>query len=150
MKKCIILTALFALLFSISGCGKKEIIEISGLSNVIAQNVSFSEQLTQIDISNLEKRYALNSKDYDEIVAFVGTASTCDEYVVVTTKKPEEVAEKFNSYIEKKRSEYKVYRPHEVYKLDLAIVEVHNKTVTMIVTADSENALEVYKEYLKK
>lgn len=148
MKKCKALIALLVLL--VCGCGKKEMIEISELSSTLAESVSFSEQLTEIDASNIEKRYALNSKDYTEITAFVGTLSTCDEYVIVKTENPEAITEKFNKYIEKKREEYKVYRPDEVYKLDSAVIETHNKSVVMIITADSENAIDVYKKYLKK
>lgn len=148
MKKCKALIALLVLL--VCGCGKKEMIEISELSSTLAESVSFSEQLTEIDASNIERRYALNSKDYTEITAFVGTLSTCDEYVIVKTENPEAITEKFNKYIEKKREEYKVYRPDEVHKLDSAVIETHNKSVVMIITADSENAIDVYKKYLKK
>ena len=148
MKKCKVLIALLALL--VCGCGKKEMIEMSELSSTLAESVSFSEQLTEIDASNIEKRYALNSKDYTEITAFVGTLSTCDEYVIVKTENPDAMTEKFNKYLEKKRKEYKRYRPDEVYKLDSAVIETHNKSVVMIITADSENALDVYKKYLKK
>lgn len=148
MKKCKVLIALLVLL--VCGCGKKEMIEISELSSTLAESVSFSEQLTEIDASNIEKRYALNSKDYTEITAFVGTLSTCDEYVIVKTENPDAMTEKFNKYLEKKRKEYKLYRPDEVYKLDSAVIETHNKSVVMIITADSENALDVYKKYLKK
>lgn len=150
MKKYNVLIALTAMLLLMCGCGKKETIDISELSGALAESVSFSEQLTQIDVSNIEKRYALNSKDYTEVAAFVGTLSTCDEYVIVKTENPEAMTEKFNKYIEKKREEYKVYRPDEVYKLDSAVIETHNKTVVMIITADSENAIDAYKEYLKK
>ena len=148
MKKCKALIALLVLL--VCGCGKKEMIEISELSSTLAESVSFSEQLTEIDASNIEKRYALNSKGYTEITAFVGTLSTCDEYVIVKTENPDAMTEKFNKYLEKKRKEYKLYRPDEVYKLDSAVIETHNKSVVMIITADSENALDVYKKYLKK
>ena len=148
MKKCKALIALLVLL--VCGCGKKEMIEMSELSSTLAESVSFSEQLTEIDASNIEKRYALNSKDYTEITAFVGTLSTCDEYVIVKTENPDAMTEKFNKYLEKKRKEYKRYRPDEVYKLDSAVIETHNKSVVMIITADSENALDVYKKYLKK
>ena len=149
MKKYKVLITLVMLLL-VCGCGKKETVEISELSSMLAESVSFSEQLTEIDISNIEKRYALNSKDYTEITAFVGTLSTCDEYVIIKTETPDEMTEKLNKYIEKKREEYKLYRPDEVYKLDSAVIETHNKSVVMIITADSENALNVYKEYLKK
>ena len=137
-------------LLMIMGCGKKEEIVIDDLSSAISANVVFSEQLTQIDTKNIERRYSLNAKDYNEIKSFVGTVSVCDEYVIVKTDAPQTMADKFNEYIKDKRDIYEAYRPNEVHKLDSAVIETYNNAVVMIVTADSENALNVYKEYLKK
>ena len=71
------------------------------------------------------------------------------ENIFVLEAVTEFLTERIND-IEKKREEYKVYRPDEVYKLDSAVIETHNKSVVMIITADSENAIDVYKKYLKK
>ncbi|MBQ3124616.1 MAG: DUF4358 domain-containing protein [Clostridia bacterium] len=150
MKKYFRIIPVIALLIILAGCGKIEEIVISELGDVLGTSVAFSEQLTQIDTANIEKRYLLNSKDYSEITAFVGTAAVCDEYVIVKTDATEAMAEKLGRYIEEKRKTYKKYRPDEVGKLDNAIIETYENAVVMIVTADSENALDVYKEYLKK
>ena len=146
MKIFTVLTTLFLLV----SCGKKSEIINAELSREITDNVEFSEQLTQIDTINAQKRYMLSSKDYSEITAFVGTASVCDEFVIVKTTDTEGIAEDLRSYIDSKKEIYKTYRPNEVYKLDNAIIEQYEDAVVMIITADSDDAIRVYEEYLKK
>ena len=146
MKIFAVITA-FVLLAS---CGKKSEIINAELSQAIKDNVEFSEQLTQIDTINAQKRYMLSSKDYSEITAFVGTASVCDEFVIVKTSNTEGIIEDLRSYIDSKKESYKTYRPNEAYKLDNAIIEQYEDAVVMIITADSDNAIRVYEEYLKK
>ena len=146
MKIFTVLTALFLLV----SCGKKSEIINAELSREITDNVEFSEQLTQIDTINAQKRYMLSSKDYSEITAFVGTASVCDEFVIVKTSNTEGIIEDLRSYIDSKKESYKTYRPNEIYKLDNAIIEQYEDAVVMIITADSDDAIRVYQEYLKK
>ena len=146
MKIFAVLTTIFLLM----SCGKKSEIINSELSREITDNVEFSEQLTQVDTINTQKRYMLSSKDYSEITAFVGTASVCDEFVIVKTTDTEGITEDLRSYIDSKKESYKTYRPNEVYKLDNAIIEQYEDVVVMIITADSDNAIRVYEGYLKK
>ena len=146
MKIFAVLTTIFLLM----RCGKKSEIINSELSREITDNVEFSEQLTQVDTINAQKRYMLSSKDYSEITAFVGTASVCDEFVIVKTTDTEGITEDLRSYIDSKKESYKTYRPNEVYKLDNAIIEQYEDAVVMIITADSDNAIRVYEGYLKK
>ena len=146
MKIFAVLTTIFLLM----SCGKKSEIINSELSREITDNVEFSEQLTQIDTINAQKRYMLSSKDYSEITAFVGTASVCDEFVIVKTTDTEGITEDLRSYIDSKKESYKTYRPNEIYKLDNAIIEQYEDAVVMIITADSDNAIRVYEGYLKK
>ena len=146
MKIFAVLTTIFLLM----SCGKKSEIINAELSREITDNVEFSEQLTQIDTINAQKRYMLSSKDYSEITAFVGTASVCDEFVIVKTTDTEGITEDLRSYIDSKKESYKTYRPNEVYKLDNAIIEQYEDAVVMIITADSDNAIRVYEGYLKK
>ena len=146
MKIFAVLTTIFLLM----SWGKKREIINSELSREITDNVEFSEQLTQIDTINAQKRYMLSSKDYSEITAFVGTASVCDEFVIVKTSNTEGIIEDLRSYIDSKKESYKTYRPNEIYKLDNAIIEQYEDAVVMIITADSDDAIRVYEEYLKK
>lgn len=150
MKKIFIPVLLIASLLIFTGCGKKSEIINAELSLKISEEVAFSEQLTELDDASAERRYSINSKDYDEITAYVGTKGTCDEYVIIKTSSPKNMTEKINKYIEKKRAEYAEYRPNEAEKLNAPVIEEYKGTIVLIVTADDENARNVYQEYLKK
>lgn len=150
MKKRFRIIPAIMLLIMLVGCGKIDEVVTAELSETLRSSVMFSEQLTQIDTGNIEKRYSLNAKDYSEITAFVGTAAVCDEYLIVKTDSPDAMKEKLGKYIGDKRKIYEKYRPGELDKLDNAIIEAYENAVTMIITADVENARNVYEEYLKK
>ena len=150
MKNIMKIIPLLLLLTVVVGCGKIEEIETVELSKLLNSSVAFSEHLTHINAQYSEKRYSLNPKDYSEISAYVGTAAVCDEFVIVKTETTEAMKEKLEKYIGQKRKIYEKYRPGEVSKLDSAIIETYNNAVVMIITADTENALDVYREYLKK
>lgn len=145
--KLIPLLLITAMLF---GCGKVSEIIGKDLSAELMENASFSERLEEIGTESAAKRYLLNSDDYSSITAYVGTASTCDEFVIVKTDDAEGVVAKLNDYRESKRKEYEKYRPNETKKLDNAIVEVYEDAVVMIITNDTDIAQEAYNEYLKK
>ena len=60
MKKCLKLIPLLVILI-LAGCGKKDEIVSSELSQALIDANLFCEQLTVIDNDNAEKRYSLNS-----------------------------------------------------------------------------------------
>ena len=149
MKKYLKLIPLLVILV-LAGCGKKDEIVSSELSQALMDANLFCEQLTVLDNDNAEKRYSLNPKDYSELTAAVGTASTCDEFAIIKTGNADSVVNDINEYLELKREQYEKYRPDETYKLDAPIIEVYNDAVVLIVTANTDTAMKVYQEYLKK
>ncbi len=138
-----------AVLLLLCGCGKKSEIIPADLAIALNESVSFSEALAEIDGSSAGRRYNISSGDYDEITAFVGTPSTCDEFVIVKTSDTDAITEKLNSYLDYKRGEYDEYRPYEASKLESAIIETYHDAVVMIITEDEAVATEAYNEYLK-
>lgn len=148
MKKYIIFV-ISMILILMTGCGKKdEIINAELAQSFISGNL-FTEQLEQIDASIAEVRYGLNTKDYSEITAYVGTKSNCDEFVIIKTSNMESVISQLNEYINDKMDTYKEYRPGEIYKLDSPLIMEHNGTVVVVISHDNKEAEAVYKEYLK-
>lgn len=150
MRKIKFFIALMLVLFSIVGCGKKSEINSADLALSLNSDVTFGEQLTEIDSSAAQRRYGISSKDYENIISFVGTKGTCDEFVIIKTSDTDKITEKLDAYLTLKQTEYNDYRPYEAQKLATPIIERHKDCVTMIITADYENALNVYRNYLKK
>lgn len=150
MNKYLKLIPAIMVMFLLFGCGKKSDIISSDLVQNLTDNVAFTEQLTEISSNNAETRYGLDSKDYIDIMAVIGTAATCDEIVIVKTDDTDNVMELLNQYLENKQEEYDKYRPDEASKLSNPIIEVHNNTITMIISGDSQTAIDAYNEYLRK
>lgn len=143
------LIVLVSLALAVS-CGKKSEIIPSELAALINQNVSFTEELTKLDNDAAQKMCYLNSNDYSEILALVGTKATCDEIVIITTENTENVVTKLRGHLEVLKNSYSDYRPSEAEKIDSAVLEVYKDTVVLIVSGDSANAKQVYDGYLKK
>lgn len=147
MKKYLIIVAAIVLL--ISGCGKKEDIVNKDLAQSFVDSGIFTEVLEEITPSTAEIRYGLNTSDYSELTAFVGTKSNCDEVIIIKTSKSEKVISEIKEYINEKIKDYGEYRPDEVYKLTSPLILEYNGTVVVVISHDSKDAEAVYKEYLK-
>ena len=139
MKKFVKLILILVVMMLL-GCGKVSEIVGEDLAQTLTENVLFSEQLTEINASNAEKRFLLNPKDYTELTSYVGTASACNEFAIIKTDDTETIIKKLNEYIDRTRQEYETYRPKQAKKLDLAIIAVYKDTVVMIITADTDGA----------
>ena len=148
MKKYIILVISIVLIL-MTGCGKKDEIVNAELAQSLVSSNLFTEHLEEIDSSIAEVRYGLNTKDYSEITAFVGTKSNCDEFVIIKTSNTESVISHLNEYISDKMETYKEYRPDEVYKLASPLILEYNGTVVAIISPNNDDAQAVYDEYLK-
>ena len=132
------------------GCGKKSEIVNSDLAYKLNSEFTFAEPLTELDDYAAQKRYGISTGDYTELTAFAGTKGVCDEFLIVKTSAPEDMAAALTEYLEKKASDYEKYRPAEVAKLNSAVIEQYKGTVTMIVAADTDAVRELYSDYLKK
>ncbi len=147
MKKYLIIVATIALL--VSGCGKKNEIVNKELAETYVSSGIFTEILEEITPQTAEIRYGLNTSDYSELTAFVGTKSNCDEVIIIKTSKTEKVISEIKEYIQDKIKAYEEYRPNEVYKLTSPLITEYNGAVIVVISPDIKDAESVYKEYLK-
>lgn len=150
MKKVKLLLVLALSAICISGCGKIKEIKSADLALKLNSEVSFAEQLAETDETTAKGRYGLDTKDCESIISFIGTKGTCDEFAIIKTADKKGVEEKLQKYLAKKKTQYETYRPEEASKLSDVVIEEYKDCVTMIVTSDKQNALSVYKGYLKK
>lgn len=148
MKRYIIF-ALLITLFVITGCGKKENIVNIELAGVFAGSELFEEKLEEINASTAEIRYGLNKNDYSELTSFVGTKSSCDEFIIVKTSNVEKVKSLIDKYLDEKIKIYDTYRPDDVYKLTKPFISEYNGTVVVVICHDTDAAEKAYKAYLK-
>ena len=142
------LSALCAIL--IAGCGKIKSVEPQALAEAINDNVTFDDYLSVIDSDGAEKYFYLNPNDYTELVAYVGTDATCDEFIIVKTNDVQTIRTKLEEHIGLLRDLYETYRPDETAKLDTAFIETYKDAVVMIISPSPEQAQSTFKSYIKK
>lgn len=150
MKKLYLIVVVTVCTVLLTACGKKSEINRAELAAQINSNVTFSEQLTEIDAVSAELELFLNPNDYSGITMYSGTEATCDEFIIIDTSDTDAIVQKLNTYLEAQRANYSGYRPTEVSKLDSAVLMEYKGTVTLIISPDSEQARLVYEGYLKK
>lgn len=148
-KKLYSLVAILLCAVLFTGCGKKREIAGEELAEVLCRDVPFSEALSKIDTAASSKLLYLNPNDYSDITMYVGTQSTCDEFVIVETSATETVTKKIETYLAQKKSNYLVYRPAEAEKIDRAYITSYKNAVIMVVSSSPETAEEAFKNYLK-
>lgn len=150
MKNIKLLLILTACTICATGCGKKKEIKSADLALALNSEVPFTEHLTEIDETTAIIRYGFDTKDCENIISFIGTQGTCDEFTIIKTGDKKAVKEKLGQYLSDKKAQYDKYRPEESLKLDSVIIEEYKNCVTMIVTSDTEKAMNIYGNYLKK
>lgn len=148
MKKYIILITSIVLIL-VSACGKVDSVVNNDLAQNFLNSDLFTESLEMIDVQTAELRYGLNTSDYNEITAYVGTKSNCDEFIIINTDNTAGVTQQLAEYFTDKAQEYYKYRPAEVYKLATPFVEEYNGTVVAVICHDNQEAKTVFNEYLK-
>lgn len=133
-----------------ASCGKIKEIKPDELAALFNSNAGFAERLVKLDTVAAERRLSLNDKDYEALNVYIGTMAVCDEFAIIKTNNPEGVKDKLNNHIAQLRSEYEIYRPAEIYKLDNVYIDDYKGTVVMVVSSDKAKAEGIYKNYLKK
>lgn len=148
MKKilCTMLVSVIALV--LAACGKIDGIVQTEFAKIINERVSFTEPLTRINDSSVQKRYFINAGEYSEITAYVGTNATTDEFVIIKTDNTDNIVSKLSNYLTQVNSTYSSYRPEEAAKVLSPVFKVYKDTVVLIVTNDTANAEAVFDGYL--
>ncbi|MBQ6531323.1 MAG: DUF4358 domain-containing protein [Clostridia bacterium] len=147
MKKKFIAIALAAL--CLASCGAKEI-NVSDLAATLKNQLTFSEELTEVGEKVTEKRIGLDEADVVQCVAYKGTNAVADEVVVIKTKDVKKVESKLNEYWDKQIKSYESYRPSEVPKLNNGIIYTVNDTVIFCVSENHDAAQKLRNEYANK
>lgn len=147
MKKRIIAIAVAAL--CLASCGAKEI-SVTEMAMTLRDNLTFSEELTEVGEKVTEKRIGLDEEDVIQCTAYKGTNAVADEVVVIKAKDAKKVNDKVSEYLDKQIESYKSYRPSEVPKLENAVLYTTGDTVIFCVSEDHDAAGKLINDYINK
>ena len=140
---------MLAVTLTLSACSKQEItIDIKELSDSLLQNVTFSDELTQIDEKVVESLYNIDNAINEYV--YISSGATADEIAVFEFENADDAKkalENARDRISKQREDYETYIPAEVKKIDNAIVKNSGRYLIVCVS-DGDEAAKIIDDYI--
>lgn len=146
MKKLLLLPLILLSLFFIS-CNQEKDIDIHQLSSELLQNVTFEDELTQIDAATAAKLYHIDNA-VDQFV-YVSSGATAEEIAVFEFASKEDAANAVQAAQERLSSQkdsYESYMPKEVQKLDSAVLKQTGRYLILCIS-DGTEAEKIINQY---
>lgn len=147
---------LFGLLTAmlLCACGKKPIqVDVPKMAESLAEEVTFTDELSKIDDAMLEILYPAAIKDLvNSYSIYVGSGATAEEIAVFEAKDADSVKQLqsiLEEHVKSQISSFEDYIPEEVKRLENAIVQVGGSYAVLCVTEDVDTAQSVIDRYLK-
>ncbi|MCD8390574.1 MAG: DUF4358 domain-containing protein [Firmicutes bacterium] len=141
MKKITAVIAGVIMLLMLAACGESISLDVNTAADALAENVEFSEELTEVSSNIALKKYGLDEETVSEAAAYCGTAAVVDEIAVFKTEDTEAVEEKAREHIASQKESYESYAPNEVPKLDAAVIETVGDCVIVCVSNDDSESV---------
>ncbi len=146
MKKLLLLPAILLSLFFIS-CNQEKEIDINQLSSELLQNVTFEDELTQIDAATTAKLYHIENA-VNQFV-YISSGATAEEIAVFEFSSKDDAAKAVQAAQERlagQKESYESYMPKEVQKLDNAVLKQTGRYLILCV-ADGTEAENIINKY---
>lgn len=126
-------------------------VDVNGLASQLVGQVTFDEELTELDDGAVERVYRLEPALVQAADMYIGSGATVDE-VSVWEAKDEQSAQQIEAALQERldtaAADYADYKPEEVPKLEKAVLERSGKYVVLCVTADADTARGIIEEAL--
>ncbi|MDR1204207.1 MAG: DUF4358 domain-containing protein [Peptococcaceae bacterium] len=130
-------------------CGRAQALDPAKLAEDLIGGVPFAEALTPLETENAQRLYRIDSKDMLQVVAYVGTGATVDEFSIWESSgssAAKRIQESLQSRIDEQKEGYSDYMPEEVPKLDHAVLIQQGDWVILCVSEDAEIAKEIIRK----
>jgi hypothetical protein len=134
-----------AALLILGSCGSRDL-DPQQLAEDLIGGVPFAEALSSLEADNALRLYRIDSEDVLQVVAYIGTGATVDEFSIwesVGATAAERIRESLQARIDQQKEGYQDYRPEEVPKLDHAVLVRKGTWVVLCVSPDAETAKEI-------
>lgn len=143
MKQCAAALAA-ALYMTVAGCGKQPMdITPADAVQQLKENVSFTDQMTEMDNAGTCRFYDVDTELVQDSVAYVGSGATAEGLAVFETTDADaaqSIADALQIFTDSWIKGYSDYKPEEVPKLESAVLEQDGVYVVFCVTADNAAA----------
>ena len=149
MKK-VLIAVVAIMVLAMSACGKKEVkVDVEELSQKLVDEVSFEDELTQVDDMAIENLYGIDNAVNQRV--YVSSGATAEEIAIFEFENTEDAKTGKTAAlkrIEDQKDSFEFYIPEEVKRLDNAYVkEVGNYVIVCV--AEGDDAETIIDEYIK-
>lgn len=151
MKKILTAVAAVLLLMTLVACGDSAAkdVDVQKLADALKDGVAFEDTLSVV--SNDELAFSLSGMPENYIaVAYRADSTTSEEIIAVQCGNKDDAAmvkTALETHLAEVKDQASKYQPEEVARLDGAILTVSGNCVVLCVTADTDTANAIIKEY---
>lgn len=150
MKRIFSLILVMALALAAVGCGAGgKDVDVSALASALARQVSYEAPLQELTAEQLGNYVTL--PEGAKAAAYMSSGTTAEEIVVVQCAGGDDAAAvqaSIESLLADQRAEMERYLPGEVARLESAVLARKGNCVVLCVSADTQTAEGIVKEYL--
>ena len=151
MKRFFALILVVLLTVFAAGCGEngQQEVDVSALASALAQQVEFEAPMKELTAEQLGNYVTL--PEGAEAAAYMSNGTTAEEIMVVRCASGDDAAAvqaSIESFLADQRAEMERYLPGEVARLESAVLARKGSCVVLCVTADTQTAEGIIKEYL--
>jgi len=150
MKK--ILAALLAvfLIVSLAACGSEaENVDVQALADALKSGIAFEDSLSAISAEELSFSLSGMPETYTA-AAYKSSGTTSEEIIAVQcdSKDAAMVKTSLENHLSELKDQAGKYQPEELERLDNAVLTVKGGCVVLCITADTDTANSIIKEYV--
>ncbi|MBQ1459860.1 MAG: DUF4358 domain-containing protein [Oscillospiraceae bacterium] len=151
MKRFFALILVVLLTVFAAGCGEngQQEVDVSALASALAQQVEFEAPMKELTAEQLSNYLTL--PEGAKAAAYMSNGTTAEEVMAVQCADSSEAAavkSAIESFLSDQRAEMERYLPEEVARLENAVLAQKGSCVVLCVTADTDTAESIIKEYL--
>lgn len=126
-------------------------IDIQKLGEELANSQIFEDSLSIIDKDIAIKKYSLDNKKINDMIAYEGSGATAEEIIIIKLNNKNnktEIKEIIKTKIQERKSDFENYLPKEVFKLDNYILESKGNYIILCISNDFNMAKEIIAKYI--
>ncbi len=155
MKKCVcIIFAVFTAVLAMCACGEQPVVlDAAALADQLANNISFDDQLSEIEQNIITKIYDISPDDFIKAKVYGSTGATPEEIAVFEAKDDAaagRIETALKERIENQKSSFKDYIPKEMPKLESPLLVIKGRCVILCISGHNDTAKNIINNAIKK
>lgn len=136
-----------------AGCAKKEVtIDVPGLAEKLLTEVTYKDELSEIDLETAGMIYSLEAAGIEEGRVYVSSGATAEEIAVFRCKTDDDaklVKTALEDRVTEQKESFQDYVPEELDKLNKSVIMVSGKYAVLSISDEDSKAKDIINEAFK-